>query len=405
MKFLKYLIAVLSLYVFFHNPLFTFMGGIGSIKILDIISIFILFISWNTIQRYLIVFKKEIVVFLLIILYTIFRSLIGGDSNYIRSTLVAIIEIFVVPISVICIINNYFSIPEKGFIRAILITGSVGAVISTICITQPSFGLFVKYQLQMLGDTLEEMEYRGFGISEALTSSYSYIQGLIIVFGTIYLNENKWFILAYPFIFISVILNARTGIILIIIGLLVYFITSRKLKSFISVGVLMIVLFLSFNQIINKTNFIDENYFQLAETLVDEVSDMESERNLRGSATMDALLGQMIVFPDTFEEWIIGRGYSIFGTGKNITSDVGFILQLNYGGIIYLSLLFFLIVIIIKRMRFYHIDNWFVLLFFVTFLICNFKGEMLPNTGIFRFLMILYIYKVLCKKQVLSEIE
>lgn len=405
MKLIKYVIIVSVLYLFFHNPIFTFLGGMGSIKIIDFLSIFLLLLYSKKKLHFLSVFKREFVVLFLILLFTLFRAVLGGDSDYIRSMMVAIIEIMVVPASIVFLINDIFSVNESGFKRAILITGFVGSIISCLCIINPSFGNFVKFQLQLLGDNLEEVTWRGFGISEALTSSYGYIQGLIIVLGTLYLKDNKWFIIAYPFVFASTILNARTGVVIAAFGLLFFVLTTKNKKKFTTIllgGVAALFISYVIIQYIQKAYSIDEGVYIYAQTLFDELSGMESDRSIHGSATLDTMLGQMIVMPGSLEEWIIGRGHSIMGTGTRITSDIGFIIQLNYGGLIYFSLLIYFILVLIKRMRFYHIESTFVLLFIITFVICNFKGDMLPNTGIFRFLMLLYIYFILDKKHLLK---
>lgn len=61
------------------------------------------------------------------------------------------------------------------------------------------------------------------------------------------------------------------------------------------------------------------------------------------------ILQNMIVYPSDLGEWIFGKGESIFGiSGQN--SDIGYIIQLNYGGIIYCILLAFFFFLIVYRL-------------------------------------------------------
>ena len=100
----------------------------------------------------------------------------------------------------------------------------------------------------------------------------------------------------------------------------------------------------------------------------------------------------MWVLPETISEWIVGKGKHIYTEYQN-SSDVGFILQLNYGGIIYLILLLNLIISIFSNInRKEH--NRILLFFIITVIISNLKGEFIINSSGFRVLSIFTLYLI-----------
>ena len=95
----------------------------------------------------------------------------------------------------------------------------------------PSFNSYVKGQLLAEDEYLVVHDYRGFGIAYRLTSSYGFILGLILGIGILLYNKFKWFIFVIPFMILSIILNARTGIIISLASLLVFFFLHKTKKE------------------------------------------------------------------------------------------------------------------------------------------------------------------------------
>lgn len=66
-----------------------------------------------------------------------------------------------------------------------------------------------------------------------------------------------------------------------------------------------------------------------------------------GSRTLKILLDAHLIFPDGFFDWVFGGGVYVYGEGAPRKSDIGFLIIVNFGGLLYLvawcSLLGFLI--------------------------------------------------------------
>ena len=102
-------------------------------------------------------------------------------------------------------------------------------------------------------------------------------------------------------------------------------------------------------------------------------------------------------WPSDVDEWFIGQGKDIFQADKNKRSDVGYSIQLNYGGICYLLILYGLIIGIFKNMSRYKIDTFFPLFFAASLMLLNYKANILSNSGYFRMVMMFYFVLVLCR--------
>lgn len=393
---------VIFLYCFFHNPILTLTNGIGLIKFLYPLALIFAFTN-SRIKSYFGAFRKEWSLFLTLLLFSVFRYIIGGDGTVAYSHLIMVIECFILPIVFVGYLDNK-QVSYNDFIRCILIVSTVASVISTLCITIPSFGYYVRYSLLSMSDDayLSNVLYRGFGISEELTSGYGYIQGACVAIGLKYIKNNKWFAPFIPLVFMSAFLNARTGVIVAVVGVLAVFVTSKSIRSIFVTFILLFVFIKLAPTFLSYLNLSDDS-IKFMTDFFEETDDMRSG-GIASSSTSSDLFGRMIVLPDGLSQWIIGRGYSLFEATYNIRSDVGYIIQLNYGGIIYLALWASFLLSVYKKMKLYSVDKFIIILFFCAFLILNIKANYLANCGTFRFMLLLYYYSLICmKKNIVSN--
>ena len=106
-------------------------------------------------------------------------------------------------------------------------------------------------------------------------------------------------------------------------------------------------------------------------------------------------LSRMIIIPDRFLGFMLGTGKDIYLA--NDSSDIGYILQLNYGGIIYVLFFFFIVLKLYKIIRKNNLpqNRWFNIVFIGTFLICNIKGNFFATHSGVRMLMLLFFVYVI----------
>ena len=384
-----YLIFIIILYLFVNNPIFVGIE-IGSVKLLYIIAL--LFFLFN--RKSILVFKRyktESILYLLLIIYVLLRTIFGSDSDMLRTIIVAFIECLILPVFIVEFYYKYLS--KTYFYKPILIVGSIGAVISSLCFFIPEINLFFR-SIQQMTEEMFYIENRGYGLSEGLTYSYSLVQACIFYIGLTNLKTNKWFIFFIPFLFLSVAFNARIGIIILFVGLLIYLLQNRNFKQLIYSILIFVIVFLFLIQIdfesINNFAFIwvREFFYEMSDTLFNT--------QLAQFNTVDTLFYDMYVVPGTISEWIVGRGNTMFGVMGG--TDVGYLQLLNYGGLVLISL--FAILIFHMSKRILKFKFYFFLLFFLSvFFISEIKGNYIPNSGAFRFLCLLYVFMIETKNR------
>src|SRR5690606_3043668 len=175
----------------------------------------------------------------------------------------------------------------------------------------------------------------------------------------------------------------------LLIGLIVFFITKNILKSIryisiITVMAIAVFSFVDFQKIIGESQADFFIQFWL------ELEDVFLGTSQASYSTANVLFEDMFVLPNNMQEWLIGKGYSIY-TGTIRTTDMGYLLQLNYGGVFYMAFLLILVVSIFRNLKWS--ENKQLILFLLgVILIANFKGEFLLNNGGFRLISLLVIY-------------
>ena len=384
-----YLIFIIILYLFVNNPIFVGIE-IGSVKLLYIIAL--LFFLFN--RKSILVFKRyriESFIYLLLLLYVLLLFLFGSDSGMLRTIIVAFSECLILPVFIVEFYYKYLS--KSDFYKPILIVGSIGAVISSLCFFIPEINLFFR-SIQQMTEKMFYIENRGYGLSEGLTYSYSLVQACIFYIGLTNLKTNKWFIFFIPFLFLSVAFNARIGIIILFVSLLIYLLQNRSFKQLIYSLLIFVIVFLFLNQIdfesVNNFAFIwvREFFYEMSDTIFNT--------QLAQFSTLDTLFYDMYVVPDNISEWIVGRGNTMFGVMGG--TDVGYLQLLNYGGLFLIFL--FAILIYYMSMRMLKYKFYFFLLFFLSvFLISEIKGNFIPNSGAFRLLCLLYVFIIETKNR------
>ena len=209
----------------------------------------------------------------------------------------------------------------------------------------------------------EIFTFRGYGFSEGLTYAYGIVLGLIGGVSLLYFNKYKWIVFFLPLLALSILVNARTGMIVLLGCLILYSFMNRKIGlKLLSLLILIVTALLSVDFV-----FEDDYTIVFIEEFFKELGDIFMGTNTARTSTADVLLKDHLVLPTYFEEWFLGSGISIFRSIEN--SDVGYVIQLNYGGVVYLLLLVILLFQLLKQ-----VDNKYILLILLfTFLVANLK--------------------------------
>ena len=397
-KIIKYSILIFVLYIFIHSPYLYLPGTrMGSIKLLYIPAFFLLIKNGGLKSLFFRTFRTEFSFFAIIFMFVLLRTAMGGQLIFVWATIVSFIEVVIVPLFVISFLQKKGLNSNDSIVRALLLVGAVGTVISMMCLTIPPLNSFVRDNIMHITSDMRAFDhsFRGFGISESLSSQYGYIQGVFVVLGAIYFKNNKWFVYFLPFALLSAFINARTGVIVAAVGIVIYLLYNRNFFYSIIIAAASLLLYTNIESFIGAlvpdadTQAWISDFFLQMDSMMDE--------GVEGSRQADILFGRMFVLPDTPDQWIFGRGISLFRNEIGIdSSDVGFILQLNYGGIIYLILLNSFVLHIVFRL-FKNKQKLFAVFFLAVYAILNIKCNYILDSGAFRLMMLLYYVMILEK--------
>lgn len=392
--FLTNLFFVVLLYLLLFDPPFLFFRGLLSPSNLIILfsCIYVAlrpFIIRNVFRDY----GRICWIFILLFVYVIVRSGVEGDTSFPAEHFLAVLSMFATAPFLIDYAKRK-GFERKDIIKAILTTSAIGSVISLLCLLIPPFNAFIKYHVIQYSTEalLFDLNYRGFGFANQLTSTYGYIQGIVFSLGLFYIKENKWVALFLPFIFLSALLNARTGTLVAMIGFALYVFSFGKGRRSIGSKLALIILLAGYLFVFRFINFSEDTSDWLS-TFFNDITAVATERDITASRTTYLLFNRMWVLPETTMEWIFGKGYSIYTLGSKIrqNSDVGWIIQLNYGGLIYFVGLISGFWYIFKRI--YKNKNKELFFFLLaSFMIINTKCSIYPRPGLIPlFMLILYL--------------
>ena len=336
MRYIYYLLFVVLVYIYLHSPMFSFGGGIGSIKYLyPLVLLFFIFKNGKICELYK--YRNIMFVYFMIFLYLMYVCAMGSDTLFLYNTVIAFVQTLVFSYFFTSVLFEY--LPGVSMYRILLIVSSLASIITFLCFLKPEWNMYVRFQLQSLSDYLQENDFRGFGISEGLTYAYGVIQGMTISIWILKRKYDKWYALFVPFVLFSILVNARVGILIPVSFFFIYMLCERNMKIFLlSVCSMLLIVLLLYSFDIGRYN---EQTVVWLEDFLEEFVSLYTN-GVQNSGTINALIGRMIILPDTLSEWIFGSGEYVYGRYYR-NSDVGYIIQLNYAGLIYITLLIILL--------------------------------------------------------------
>lgn len=396
MNNIRYIIFIILLYLFlFDPPFFMFRGVMRFSNILLVLAFLYVFYNNSEVARFYRIMRKEVFMFTFILLFVVIRSSLEGDMTYVNKTMMAYLNIIMVTPAMLLFAQKIGYGSEEQFLRALLLVGTIATIISIVCLLNPPIQDYVRNQIVQV--TEEEYifnnDYRGFGIASGYTSNYGFTLGFLSGLGCFYLTQNKWFLYCIPLMIISGLVNCRTSFIIATVIIICFFISAQKKMYAIIVGCLGILLFSYFDAFILLFNLSDRTYAWLI-SFQQEMMDFAASGNLTASYTGSELFGRMIIWPETVEQWIFGRGYDVFKARGGVgNSDNGWIRQLNYGGIMYLLIFYSIVIYMLRRLKL--CKQWsYLFVFLLVFVITNTKTTAFPSTQLFTLMMLVYYYKV-----------
>lgn len=380
-----YPLMMLLTYLYVFNPPFLQLP-ISPSKILYAILLPIFFLKYK--RAFLREYMPEVKVFFAIILYSFaVKILTSSEAIYAQTNLFLFVESLFNAFTLACLLFRFF---EDNVERVFLWCSVVAAFVSVFLILSPGTNEFVRNSLLIPERELDAdfFAFRSFGVSESMLFTYPVSLGVASCLCIEFAKERSLYYLLLPFLLIAIIFNARIGFVPVLVYLGYRIIIARDFSFIFRFAGLLLIGFL----ILDYSGILDE-YEATITWLMDGFTEIV---NLMSGKEGDKLgnfdvLRTMIIIPETLMGIIFGVGRDVYLSSGNVgNSDIGYILQLNYGGIIYIMLLLIFIFIVYRRLRWFNTrQKWFNYVFIGTVLLCNVKGYFITTNSGMRTLMLL----------------
>lgn len=343
------------------------------------------------------------------IMYLLF---VGIFTNYLFSTIYRILTITlgIIPICIyICIYlrsNNYnFKdlcdiLIKIAFFQSIIcilmfINNDFRQTILNILIKNGLFTLFVDNNL--LNYVFSQRIY---GLATGYTFSMPVLQGFIAIMSLIMgIKYSSKYYIYIPFILFSVVINARTGVLVFIIGGILSVILVKKniLKKLFKVIVIVLFLVIGINMFGNIIKEKSPETFNWINIAKEETINFLLDKETVKKSTYNTL-GDMVFFPKG-SALFIGIGNNVFQNRyKGRTSDIGYINDIFTGGIIFIILFYGFII----QFGFYKKNNSLKrdisIVMIVILLFVNIKGRVFMQNEFFSVYLLLSIAMMMLER-------
>lgn len=405
MKYLKSLLATIPIlcifFILYQPPLLSF----SIIHVVGLISIvYLLILEWKSSSS--ILFNKNVIaveslfIALLILILLEIIVLSHGSFNHIAFPVFYIVDIvpFCLAISNYARRNNW----DRGkIIDIIIIVGSLQGLLIVLALFNQSIQEIFIGKLIEYGYTTEFskfMLYRMYGFAASLAFVTPILQAFISVIcfvrGVDSKNKIVYYILGILNL-ISGVINARTALIVFVLGVSLYTLSRTKIRTkIIFFSMIILLYFVSINIVIPFLNEEFPNTYNWIYGGIEEI-DYALKGDVSSGYFSYITSSDKYVIPNNIDALIIGKGYRIMGGGAEygVSSDVGFINDIWLGGILYLITVYSIFFMFMRKVYLSPDKRFsFIGLFFIfTFILVNFKGSIFNMNGLTNLLLLFYI--------------
>lgn len=387
---LMIIFTISLLYCYIFNPPFAFLP-VGLTKFIYVLA-FPFFMLPSVNKLYWNKFSFPTVLMLIYIAYSfVIHIAFSSKANFFQINCLMLFESFFTAYVIAYYLLKYYK-DKADFM--ILWTTIIACIITLVLLVSPNLNEFVRSTLLVEArEGLKDISFfRLFGIADDLLFSYSIAVSMGLCICMQYAKQRRLYYCFVLLFFVGILFNARIGVIPFFVYMVYTIIVERRiglLLKFVSVVTLTVLLLL------NSGAF--EEFKDTIEWIVGGFEDLLGLFRGELSGNFE-VLSDMIIVPDTVLGLLFGTGENVFLARKN--SDIGYILQLNFGGIIYILIFLLIVFSLYYKLKKYNRTQhrWFNLVFLGTFLICNIKGLFFFTCSGMRLSMILFFLYVLSGK-------
>lgn len=409
---MKNLCIVMNLFIILYCPQF---GKVNSLYIIGIITwIYILFFY----PKALLTMKNRSTQILYIslgciFLYSLFNSIIN-----LKFTKEMISPVFywggiIFPVLYL-IINKYYDKQynnEEKFVKLLLVVGNVQGAIDLFLYLSPNIRYKYLNYLEVKGVVKEGLleqvsSYRYYGISGSVITYMPIVQVILALLAIwlLVVTRKKEYIIYFPLLIFSSFINARTPIIIFVIGMIMLLLLMNKRGLFYSLKITFVILIFIciFCIVLYRLDTDYSKWFiRGIESLLESFS---------GKSDYRERTGLIFIRPTDFSIWLFGKGGFIIGENPyGQSTDMGYANYIWLGGLVYVFLLFLIYSIIARRIIQLGASIYIVELLYMAILVFSIKMPVIYDNELMRLFYAIYVWNVVnkhrSKQSVLYSIE
>lgn len=334
----------------------------------------------TALPRFYKLFRIEILLLFALLIYVFILDFSYGRNVYFTHVCYYIFEVLPTCFFIVAVFFKHSN--RDSFYKLLIIVGTIAATISILSLLIRPLNDLLTFILK--GNPITDpYTGRDYGFASGFLYTYPIGQGFIGVLCLKMSSKSKKYIVPFLLILISIVINARIGLIPIFIYF-IYVLLTFNLKSIIFLvlltGVIVVVInsgLLSAHQELvdwNLSMFYDiSNYF------------LGTDLGKYGGSYswFNFVIDNFLVFPTNTIDWIFGENREIFLAIRN-HSDVGYINDLIYGGLILVFLITLFFIRVSGRLFRINEKNCKLIAFLILgiYLLANLKGEFFrPSSG------------------------
>lgn len=355
--------------------------------------IFQLSSDFRPLRKFYAIFRVELNILFLIVLYAIIRDLLSGEIVYSDRMIYFTFQAFFFS----SFLDWQFRNQDIG--KILMKTGIFGSLITVAMMINPNINSIIMNYMkdELINYENFEIRYRGYGFSENITFTYSYVLGLCASMCLLKTKSN--FLYSFPFLtcLIGVAFNARVGFIPIIITLFYSIFINKDIKHILKliIGITLASCCLYFFLEKEIETYKETSWTWISSFFYDMSDSIFGTSFQSENSTLNTLTGSFIVLPNNLIEWIFGSGESLYLASEGNNTDIGYLLQLNYGGLIFLSFICYFMAY--TSVRYWKLNKlkWFTIIYITSIMLLNYKGFFFAGTPGVRFIYLLYTWGIM----------
>lgn len=394
------LLIIFLFFAIYYPPLFkiNFLHIIGAIS-----WVYILF-HIKTIYKNQNI-KKISKIYLLLSLLALYTYIVAyfNDNSF---RIIAIFLYWIFDIIPACIVTLDVCYRKKykeiDLINIILIVGNIQGLLALLAFIYPNFKSAFMNRMIYSGFQavyLQLAEVRMYGVSSNLTYSTPIIQSMFAMIALyLAINKNIKYILFVPLTVFSAVINARTSVVIMLIGIVAILLSAHKIRIK-QIYRVTIIVFFSVVIISLIMYFVQKYAGETYKWLNDGIGEIIGFINGDKIGYFTYVSNSSMYSVPSGIDFIFGKGILAMGEMKyNAPSDIGWINDIWMGGIIYsiviyISFLYILFQIYFCNNKKIAINKFLAIFSLGIFLVGNFKGIIISSNEFMTviFLIVLYV--------------